>query len=107
MVLNTHIQLCHILTPPSFLLLFHCISVLQVTESWAGPGDEASAIQSAYVFFAFPPKNICSFLIGQSAGGADQGASKSPWVYVTIDGVLQSCRLFVYNVGNHDNNKAL
>ena len=53
----------------------------------------------------FPPTNNSSFLIGQSAGAADQAASKSPWVYVTIDGVLQSCRLFVYNVGNHDNNK--
>ena len=48
-------------------------------------------------------KNEYSFLIGQSAGAADQGTSKSPWVYITVDGVLQSCRLFVYNVGNHGN----
>ena len=39
--------------------------------------------------------DVFSFLLGQPGAGE---LKKSPWVYVTIDGYLQSCKLFVYNV---------
>lgn len=41
---------------------------------------------------------VHSFLLGQSGVGANPELGKSPWVYVTIDGTLQSCKLYVYNV---------
>ncbi len=50
-----------------------------------------------------------SFLIGQPGVGAGSsvgvsGASdigRSPWVYISVDGQLQSFRLFVYSVSNN------
>ena len=48
----------------------------------------------------------CSFLIGHPGANAGSsigvsGASdtkKSPWIYITVDGQLQSFRLYVYSV---------
>lgn len=39
-----------------------------------------------------------SFILGQGGSGSGGEPGKSPWVYVTIDGTLQSCKLYVYNV---------
>ncbi|CAI8013593.1 Vacuolar fusion protein CCZ1 homolog [Geodia barretti] len=37
------------------------------------------------------------FILGQPGTGDQR---KSPWVYVTVDGLLQGCKLFVFNVGS-------
>ena len=55
------------------------------------------------MYFCLP---VISFLIGQpgsSTGGSFNvgGASeigRSPWVYITVDGQLQSFRLYIYAV---------
>lgn len=42
-----------------------------------------------------------SFLIGHSGTTSSSAeGGKSPWVYILVDGILQSCRLFVYNAGS-------
>ena len=52
-------------------------------------------------------KYCCRFLIGDNVPGSGSvvGGSgesgKSPWVYISMDGQVQSCKLYVYSVSHN------
>ena len=53
------------------------------------------------LYFSFPTTGmllLCSFLLGQNSRQSTELTGKSTTVFVTMDGKLISCRLYIYHV---------